>query len=653
MTFIVSTAAIVITAPQITLSSLTTNSVQVNLLISSSGSSNIVYTLAIIQNPGGANPVTTLVNPPSFPYQATSLASGTLYGFILSASDTEQNIYRSPPSVQVQATTGSTVTVPGQVTGLTATAVGANTIALSWNTDIGATGYTITRNSSVIATGVSATSYNDAGLLASTTYTYTVAGSNSAGTGPQSASATATTPAATIGLSLKIGTGAQKGKFVDQNGNIVGGAGAALIGPEEPWGYKDGTGRSMAGWGKVTTAQYLSANTTNIATLASAAHPAVTIKWARLLFNSALWMAATGRDPQLPSSPGCMTNNYYAAGTDSAGHALYCGGPGGGPGSGIGSEQFGDPTIYRNNMKAVVAALIGAGYYVLLDLHFGTPVLPNGQCVMPAGQSAFPSIVDQTCLVSMAQVFGSQAYGPGGGAIIFGLYNEIYGTNTGATGLERAVMGSQIPGTFAFPTAATGSATSSLSNGRGTAVGFTMFDNFGDNNNYVICGGGQTSQSVGFQSIIYAMRATGATNILCVGNQSYNTQISSYSAIGGNMVVNDTLVPGQLCIDQHYDTGATLAQFTSLQNAGMGIMSTEMNSISSTNGGYQGWLNNGWLYCWWGGWTDFSSGINNGFPPSTNCFLSGIMTGKDQNGNAQAYGGTPWRTASVVPNGSN
>lgn len=447
-----------------------------------------------------------------------------------------------------------------------------------------------------------------------------------------------------------IGSGATKGKFVNQNGALIGGSFNALIGPEEPWGYKDGSGRSMAGWAKVTASQYTSANATNIATLASAAHPAVTTKGLRLLFNSALWMAATGRDPQLPSSPGCMTNNYYAAGTDSAGHALYSGGPGGGPGTGIGHEQFGDPTIYRTNMLQAITNGLAAGYFVLLDMHFATPVLSNGQCVLPAGQTAFPSTLDQACWVSVAQAVNAL---PGSGMVIFGLFNEIYGTNSGATGIERAYMGSQSIPPFAFPTAATGTATSNLSNGRGTAVGYTMFDNAGDNNNYVICGGGQTSQSVGFQSLINAIRATGSRQIICVGNQSYNTQITSYSAVGGNMVVNDTLTPPQLCIDQHYDTGATLAQFTNLQNAGMGIMSTEMNSISATNGGYQTWLNNGWLYCFWGGWTDFASGINNGWAPSTNCFLSGIMTGTDQNGNSQLYGGTPWRTASVVPNGSN
>lgn len=493
--------------------------------------------------------------------------------------------------------------------------------------------------------------YNWNLALANTEYFIRVlALSKKFGYGVASNVATATTaPIGPSGLAIVIASGTQKGKFVNQLGALIGGSFDACIGPEEPWGYKDGSGRSMRGFGLVTAAQYGTANTTNLNTVAAAARPALATKGLRLLFNSALWMGATGRDPQMPSSPGCMSNNYYPAGTDSAGHPLWSGGPGGGPGSGIGHEQFGDPTQYRTNMLGVIVAGIAAGYFIVLDLHFGTLVLSNGQCVMPAGQTAFPSTLDQACWVSVMTAVNAL---PNSGMVIPGLFNEIYGTNTGATGIERAYMGSQSLVPFAFPTTATGSPNSSLSNGRGSAAGVTMFDNAGDNNNYAICGGGQTSQSVGFQSMVNALRAIGCTQPICVGNQSYNTQIGSYSAIGGNMVVNDTLSPSQLCIDQHYDTGATWAQFQSLQAAGWGVMSTEMNSISSTNGGYQNWLLNGCLYSFWGGWTDFASGIVN-WPPSTNCFLSGVMTGKDQNNVSQTYGGTPWRTASVVPNGSN
>src|ERR1039458_7375870 len=54
----------------------------------------------------------------------------------------------------------------------------------------------------VIATGVTGTTFNDTGLLASIAYTYTVAGVNAAGTGVASNPASATTFAASAGLSL-------------------------------------------------------------------------------------------------------------------------------------------------------------------------------------------------------------------------------------------------------------------------------------------------------------------------------------------------------------------------------------------------------------------------------------------------------------------
>ena len=97
-------------------------------------------------------------------------------------------------TVTVSNTTDTTPpTVP---TGLTATAVSTSQINLSWtaSTDnVGVTGYNIYRGGAKIGTSPS-TSYQDAGLSASTSYTYNVSAFDAAGnTSAQSTGASATT----------------------------------------------------------------------------------------------------------------------------------------------------------------------------------------------------------------------------------------------------------------------------------------------------------------------------------------------------------------------------------------------------------------------------------------------------------------------------
>jgi hypothetical protein len=87
-------------------------------------------------------------------------------------------------------------TAPSVPTNLTAKAVSSSQIDLAWtaSTDnVGVAGYKVYRGGSLVAT-VSKTSYSDAGLTASTSYTYKVAAYDSAGnTSAQSSSASATT----------------------------------------------------------------------------------------------------------------------------------------------------------------------------------------------------------------------------------------------------------------------------------------------------------------------------------------------------------------------------------------------------------------------------------------------------------------------------
>jgi chitodextrinase len=94
----------------------------------------------------------------------------------------------------------SDTTPPSTPTGLTATAVSASQINLSWSAstdNVAVTGYIVRRDGSQVA-AVAGTSYSDSPLTPSTMYTYTVAARDAAGNvSAQSASASATTATGT------------------------------------------------------------------------------------------------------------------------------------------------------------------------------------------------------------------------------------------------------------------------------------------------------------------------------------------------------------------------------------------------------------------------------------------------------------------------
>lgn len=74
---------------------------------------------------------------------------------------------------------------------VTATA-GDTTVSLSWTAVTGADSYTVTRDGTQVASGVTALSYSDTGLVDGTSYTYTVTAVNSGGSGPASTAVSAT-----------------------------------------------------------------------------------------------------------------------------------------------------------------------------------------------------------------------------------------------------------------------------------------------------------------------------------------------------------------------------------------------------------------------------------------------------------------------------
>ena len=136
-------------------------------------------------------------------YSDTGLAASSTYSYEVEATDSAGN---SPFSNVATATTQSPTQPPTAPTNLTATAVSASQINLSWTASTatgGVTSYLVYRENpgsttfvQVGTTSGTTTTYSDTGLAAGSTYSYEVEATDSAGNSPFSNVATATTQAA-------------------------------------------------------------------------------------------------------------------------------------------------------------------------------------------------------------------------------------------------------------------------------------------------------------------------------------------------------------------------------------------------------------------------------------------------------------------------
>jgi titin len=135
---------------------------------------------------------TTAANVVTF--SDTTASAGTTYQYRVVASNAAGS---SAPSASVSATT-----IPAAPT-LTATAINATRIDLSWTNVAGETGYVIERSpngssgwTQIGTTGVNVTTFQNTGLQFSTMYFYRVRAQNGSGQSVNSNTASATTPIA-------------------------------------------------------------------------------------------------------------------------------------------------------------------------------------------------------------------------------------------------------------------------------------------------------------------------------------------------------------------------------------------------------------------------------------------------------------------------
>jgi chitodextrinase len=135
-------------------------------------------------------------------FSDTGLTSATIYGYRVRATDAAGNL--GPFSNTATASTPDTV-APTAPSSLVATAASSTQINLSWTAatdNVGVTGYLVERCQGAGCSSFSqvgnpaGTSFNDAGLVASTSYSYRVRATDGTNLGPFSSTATATTQGA-------------------------------------------------------------------------------------------------------------------------------------------------------------------------------------------------------------------------------------------------------------------------------------------------------------------------------------------------------------------------------------------------------------------------------------------------------------------------
>jgi beta-galactosidase len=148
-------------------------------------------------------------------YSSTGLVASTTYYYVVEAVDSDGS---SAASAQVSAKTSAAacLTVPSAPTGLTATATSSTAISLTWTavtppTNCSISSYSVYGSktsgftpsaSTLLASGVTGTTYSNTALTASTTYYYVVEAVDADGTSAASAQETATTQAASGGAEI-------------------------------------------------------------------------------------------------------------------------------------------------------------------------------------------------------------------------------------------------------------------------------------------------------------------------------------------------------------------------------------------------------------------------------------------------------------------
>ena len=252
------------------------------------------------------------------------------------------------------------------------------------------------------------------------------------------------------------------------------------------------------------------------------------------------------------------------------------------------TDDGGNSSTLQSNLKQAIANANAAGLYVILDLHWSAP----NSFGCPEGQGSMPD-EDNTVAFwsSIAAAF------KGNPAVIFELFNEPFGANVYANWIA--------PINSPAPAGQSASDLSILLNGGTYGNGYMYECNNGCN---LIAGDLYTApgtapfQTAGYQAIVNAIRATGATNVILANPIGWAGQIQTWREAR-------PLDPaGQLASGWHEDGGAsvTTGDAQAVLNAGYPIVITEGYNIGDSTFSWAASNSVGFAYF---AWTDWNGGV--------------------------------------------
>jgi len=260
----------------------------------------------------------------------------------------------------------------------------------------------------------------------------------------------------------------------------------------------------------------------------------------------------------------------------------------------------GTTATLQSNVKAAVAAANAAGLYVILDLHWSAP--KSFGCLK--GQGAMPdSDYTEAAWTSLANTF------KGNPAVMFEIFNEPFGTNIYSNWVA--------PINSAAPSGQSASDLSILLNGGSYDNGYIYQCNSAVCNlvsgQLYLAPGTSPFQTAGMQTMVNAIRATGATNVVIANAMGWAGEIQTW------LGAQPTDPIGQLAAGWHEDGGgqttATTAQ--AILAAGYPIIITEAYNVGSDATGYVdpngvnlfNWATSNKVgYSYWA-WVDWPGGI--------------------------------------------
>ena len=260
-------------------------------------------------------------------------------------------------------------------------------------------------------------------------------------------------------------------------------------------------------------------------------------------------------------------------------------------GSGKGYQP--DPNnIYQAVVKQAVADATAAGLYVILDLHWGAPNDSSGQPLCPIGQ---PGYADADHSVTFwTQVANAFKDNP---AVMFELFNEPFGTNNyGNWVIQNGNTYSPGPEAMML----------------NTGGSFTPFDAQNNPSGNAMYSVNMTWNVASMPSMLDAIRATGATNVVLASPIGWageiETWLGTYTASGNPDPLKQFGVAWHI-----YGYAKGTAPPLAVLAAGYPIVITETYGFNAAiNGGqdasgYTWAASQGIGYLWWG-WNDWGGG---------------------------------------------